>query len=140
MEKKRYHDYLLLTNNKIKGLSPQFQQRLSDCVFYGAECRLCKYIYEQRNKLTNEQQKNIENRKVKSYIYQILQFNGNYQYIEIQGNNKLNLKNEFTISMWINPNNIDQILLDRKIYSLRLKKIWERGKIVESTKILNFYT
>lgn len=30
-----------------KGPSRHFKQRFNDCAFYGAECRLCKYIAEQ---------------------------------------------------------------------------------------------
>lgn len=37
---------------KKKGLSPQFLEKLAQCAFYGAECRLCKYLLDKRNAMT----------------------------------------------------------------------------------------
>jgi len=111
---------------KKKGFSEHFKQRLSDCAFYGAECRLCQYIVAQRQKLSQETQEQILQRKEESHHHYFIEFNGVNQYMKVEPDNDLNLDKEFTISVWVKPLQSDLPILDKGTYTLYLRKVWKR--------------
>lgn len=130
---------------KKRGLSPHFKQRLNDCAFYGAECRLCMYLLEQRKKLTAEQKNIVDQRRQGLWKHGILSLNGMNQYVEVgpvvgqAADDVLNLKRGFTISAWIKPTKTTitttpssssprstgthQVLLDKGVYLVSLVQL-----------------
>ena len=129
------YEYMKFFKWKKKGISKEFQQRFSDCAFYGAECRLCQYILEQKKKLSTPARQHYERRLKTEHVYQTFKLSGNSEWAQIQfdqqGPNALQLENQFTITAWINPSYNDQlskipILSYSNFYVLSLKKIWKR--------------
>eukprot|EP01114_Cavostelium_apophysatum_P013916 TRINITY_DN3476_c0_g1_i1.p1 TRINITY_DN3476_c0_g1~~TRINITY_DN3476_c0_g1_i1.p1 ORF type:complete len:612 (+),score=103.82 TRINITY_DN3476_c0_g1_i1:87-1922(+) len=107
---------------KKKGLSQHYQQRLSDCVFYGAECRLCQYIAAQRAKLPAEQAQSVlKRRSAKVETLYAAKLNGINQYLSVSNTHgKLDFENSFTIGIWIKSKKVESPILDRGIFSLKL--------------------
>jgi hypothetical protein len=114
---------------KKKGISPQFNKRLDECVFYGAECRLCEYVHSQRNQLSNEKKAEINKRKSMQHNYQFIELNGK-NWIEVESNQVLDLTTDITLTAWVRLNNqLDVPIIDRGVYSLSIKPVWKRGYV-----------
>eukprot|EP01116_Phalansterium_solitarium_P000914 TRINITY_DN1075_c0_g1_i1.p1 TRINITY_DN1075_c0_g1~~TRINITY_DN1075_c0_g1_i1.p1 ORF type:complete len:607 (+),score=221.61 TRINITY_DN1075_c0_g1_i1:865-2685(+) len=112
---------------KKRGLSWQFQQRYADCEFYGAECRLCKYILGRRLQLQHTQLEELERRKATDHKLLALEFNGD-NYVEIPSSWQFDLKDQFTFGAWVRPSRwASGTLLSRgTLYRWGLKHIWKR--------------
>lgn len=115
---------------KKKPLSPHFQQRFSDCAFYGAECRLCEYIVKEKKKFSDEKKKAVEKRKSQNHQYKMLQFNGDHQFLRVTSLDLPNFDSEITILFWLHLPQLQDyspILSMGKEITLAIKKEWKRG-------------
>jgi len=114
-------EYNKLFEWKKTGPSEHFKQRFNDCAFYGAECRLCQYLLEQRNKLSPKQKQKVEQRRrFPHHSYKAAQFES-HSYLTMQASPNLDLMESFSLSMWIKARDTDPVLIDRSgIYTLKL--------------------
>jgi hypothetical protein len=122
---------------KKKGLSSQFKKKLSECIFYGAECRLCEYLLEQRKKLQPQELEVVNSRRTTAHVYQILSFHGKDEYILIPHHPLLSFGNEFTLGMWIRPWELSgsQPLLEKGMLRLELFQSEKRSSRVSYAKL-----
>eukprot|EP01116_Phalansterium_solitarium_P000917 TRINITY_DN1075_c0_g3_i2.p1 TRINITY_DN1075_c0_g3~~TRINITY_DN1075_c0_g3_i2.p1 ORF type:complete len:611 (+),score=192.62 TRINITY_DN1075_c0_g3_i2:38-1834(+) len=120
-EYQKYHDW-----RKV-GLSKQFTQRFNDCVFYGAECRLCQYISERKKKLAAKEQQEIKERKAREQRYHVLTFERPNHYLTVASSPALDLTEHFTISLWARPRDFEHPLLDRGVWKFGTRTVWKKS-------------
>jgi len=115
---------------KRKGLSAHFQKRIDECVFYGAECRLCQYILEKRKALENQQDLELigELRKQTHYYHALQLHRDKHQYLQLNHAEILTtLETQFSIVLWLKTLQPESPLLDSGFLRLSLKEIWHRS-------------
>eukprot|EP01114_Cavostelium_apophysatum_P009638 TRINITY_DN2285_c0_g1_i2.p1 TRINITY_DN2285_c0_g1~~TRINITY_DN2285_c0_g1_i2.p1 ORF type:complete len:606 (+),score=145.63 TRINITY_DN2285_c0_g1_i2:116-1933(+) len=96
---------------KKKGLSSHFQQRLKDCAFYGAECRLCEYLLKKRQSLPAAQLAKYEERRRHLHTYKVAEFDGK-SYFTTEFNEKLQILNDLSMSVWVWSKKTDATIID----------------------------
>lgn len=85
---------------KKNGLSKNFEDKMSKCVFYNSHCRLCEAVA----KIQLAQQPNYIKGLDKDIILNdsyALQFNGQSSYVEIDDHPELRLADVYSITAWI---------------------------------------
>jgi hypothetical protein len=114
---------------KKKPLLEKFERNFNNCVFYGAECRLCKLIHEWKSKLSDPEKQEIEKRKNSDPFYYMIGLDGQRQYLQVPDSDELRLENEFTFSAWLWIQDFDRTILSKDMYQLSVKKVWKRGYV-----------
>eukprot|EP01112_Ceratiomyxa_fruticulosa_P021224 TRINITY_DN73_c0_g4_i1.p1 TRINITY_DN73_c0_g4~~TRINITY_DN73_c0_g4_i1.p1 ORF type:complete len:629 (-),score=106.10 TRINITY_DN73_c0_g4_i1:63-1949(-) len=110
-----YNEYFAWKKN---GLSTNFKRKFEQCIFYGAECRLCMQVAKQ---LGAKRVSGFNPRRFdppehgtlhrKAYA---MEFDGHNSYVVFDDQKMLRLSAKYTIALWIKPHSFgDQRLVDK---------------------------
>jgi len=93
-DNQKYSKYF---NWKKKGISNNFLEKVKQCLFYGADCRLCQRIADLQSSETDMSHgNNVQLQKSFS-----LSFDGQTNFVDIGDYPELRIEDEYTISAWI---------------------------------------
>jgi hypothetical protein len=113
-------EYLKYYDWKKQGLSERFKTRYDRCVFYGSECRLCKYVASVRKNFPPELRAYREKQKLLSKDTYALRFNGQDDHFALPSHPRLQFGSDFTLMVWAKA---------EKYLDLRLVDKNEAGKV-----------